>query len=326
MTKLDILTALREADSYVSGQDLCNQLGISRTAVWKAVKQLEKEGYEIEAVQNRGYRLLSVPDILSENELRSIRQTKWIGEKICYYDVIDSTNTEAKRLAEEGAEDGTLVLADQQTSGKGRRGRSFSSRSGIGIYMTLLLRPDILPGQASMLTLVAAMAVAKGLEQATQVKSQIKWPNDIILSGKKVCGILTEMSAQIEYINYVVVGIGINVSNEKFEEEIADVATSLYIETGKKYKRADIVEAIMEQFEIYYQKYLETGDLSNIMEAYNEQLINRGQKVCVLDPKGSYEGIARGITATGELIVETEEGEKQISSGEVSVRGVYGYV
>lgn len=183
--KAKILAALRETEGYVSGQELCERFGVSRTAVWKAINQLKKDGYEIEAVQNRGYRIVGAPDILSENELSSIRKTDWIGKKIYYYDETDSTNVRASRLAEEGAEHGTLVVADQQDAGKGRRGRGWSSLPGTGIFMTLILKPELNPSNASMLTLVAAMAVAKGITRCTGMEAKIKWPNDIVINGKK---------------------------------------------------------------------------------------------------------------------------------------------
>ena len=161
--KTEILTLLRETDGYVSGQELCEKFGVSRTAVWKAINQLKEAGYEIEAVQNKGYRLVSVPDILSESELQSVRKTRWIGEKIAFFDVVDSTNTRAKQLAEEGAPNGTYVIAERQDAGKGRRGRGFDSPAGQGIWMTLVLKPEIDPNHASMITLVTALAVSKGL-------------------------------------------------------------------------------------------------------------------------------------------------------------------
>ena len=327
MIKLEILKALREAgDAYVSGQDICNQLGVSRTAVWKAVKQLEKEGYKIQAVQNRGYRLEAAPDSVGVNELTSILQTRWLGKKIYYYDTIDSTNTEAKRLAEEGADHGALIIANEQTGGRGRRGRGFQSKAGDGIFMTLLLKPKLFPNKASMLTLVAGLAVIKGLERATGVSCQIKWPNDVVIGGRKLVGVLTEMSAQVGYINYVVVGIGINVKNKSFPDELASVATSLYIETKKNYRRAQIIEAVMEEFEDYYERFVEAQTMAPFIEEYNDHLVNRNKKVKVLDPEHSYEGIARGMNEAGELLVETEQGMVSIASGEVSVRGVYGYV
>lgn len=327
MIKLEILKALREAgDAYVSGQDICNRLGVSRTAVWKAVKQLEKEGYGIEAVQNRGYHLTSAPDSIGVNELTSIRRTKWLGQKIYYYDTIDSTNTEAKRLAEEGAEHGSLIIANEQTQGRGRRGRSFQSQVGDGIFMTFLLKPDLMPNKASMLTLIAGLAVVKGLERVTGISCKIKWPNDVVIGGRKLAGLLTEMSAQIDYINYVVVGIGINVKNKKFPDELVPLATSLSMETQKDHHRAQIVEAVLEEFESRYERFVEAQSMAPFLKEYNEQLINRNQKVKVLEPQHAYEGTARGINEAGELLVETKQGVTAVASGEVSVRGVYGYV
>lgn len=324
--KAEILTILKDTDGYVSGQELCERFGVSRTAVWKAMNQLKKEGYEIESVQNKGYHLVKTPDILSKNELVSIRKTKWVGTEICYFDVTDSTNTQAKSLGEGDAPNGTLVVAGKQESGRGRRGRSFESPAGTGIFMTLLLRPEIEPQNASMLTLVSALAVAKGIEHMVDLPVQIKWPNDIVINGKKVCGILTEMSAQMDYVNYIVIGIGINVGNEEFPEEIKDMATSIYLESGKHVNRAMLIEKIWEEFEDYYELYEKTQDLSSLVKEYDSYLVNRGQKVRVLDSKEPYEGKAMGITDRGELIVDTWEARRLVSAGEVSVRGVYGYV
>ncbi|MDE7062931.1 MAG: biotin--[acetyl-CoA-carboxylase] ligase [Lachnospiraceae bacterium] len=325
--KAEILTALREAEGYVSGQQLCQRFGVSRTAVWKAINQLKKEGYAIEAVQNRGYRITDTPDILSENELLSIRRTAWVGEKIYYYEATDSTNIRANRLAEEGAPHGTLVVADAQDAGRGRRGRGWDSSSGTSVYMTLLLKPDIDAANASMLTLVAAMAVAEGIRRVSGLNAQIKWPNDIVINGKKVCGILTEMSAQMDYVNHIVIGIGINVHNESFPEDIARTATSLLIESGgEHFHRAQLIEAVWEAFEGYYERYLATQDLRDLRSAYDAGLVNLGERVRVLDPKEPYEGVAQGITDRGELIVDKDGTRTLVSSGEVSVRGIYGYV
>jgi len=312
--KTEILTLLRETDGYVSGQELCEKFGVSRTAVWKAINQLKEAGYEIEAVQNKGYRLVSVPDILSESELQSVRKTRWIGEKIAFFDVVDSTNTRAKQLAEEGAPNGTYVIAERQDAGKGRRGRGFDSPAGQGIWMTLVLKPEIDPNHASMITLVTALAVSKAITDMTGRSVGIKWPNDIIMSGKKVCGILTEMSAQFDYVNHIVVGIGINVQNKSFPKDIESVATSLFIETKEHYHRAELVERIWEAFEHYYEIFLQTEDLSGLVNEYNSHLVNMHQQVKVLDPKEPFEGKAMGITPKGELIVDTWEGRKLVSS------------
>lgn len=324
--KAEILKMLRETDSYVSGQELCNKFGVSRTAVWKAINQLKENGYEIEAVQNKGYHLLSAPDIMDKTELESIHATEWAGCEIYYFDSIDSTNTKAKELAEEGHPSGTLVVADRQTAGKGRRGRSWESPTGIGIFMTLMLKPEINPNNASMLTLVAAMATTRAIRRVTGVPAMIKWPNDIVMNGKKVCGILTEMSAQFDYINHIVIGIGINVHNEDFPEEIAQTASSIYLESGQHIHRASLIEAFLEEFEDVYAEYLKTEDMEGLMKEYDAMLVNRGRQVRVLDPKEPFEGKAMGITKKGELIVDTWESRKLVSSGEVSVRGIYGYV
>lgn len=325
--KEEILRLLRSADGYISGQELCNRFGVSRTAVWKAINQLKEAGYEIEAQQNKGYRLMAAPDLMTEAEIKSLMHTDWVAKEVLYFDTIDSTNTKAQELAEKGYPSGTLVVADKQESGKGRRGRSWVSPSGTGIFMTLMIKPDINPNNASMLTLVAALAVAKAITSVTGEEALIKWPNDIVVNGKKVCGILTEMNAQFDYINHIVVGIGINVHNESFPEEISQMASSLMIEAGgKRFHRAQIIAETMSYFEQYYDTFLKTQDLSALAREYDELLVNRNKSVRVLDPKEPFDGKAMGITPKGELIVDTWESRKLVSSGEVSVRGIYGYV
>ena len=325
--KEEILKMLRETDGYISGQELCNKFGVSRTAIWKVMKQLKEAGYNIEAQQNKGYHIVSAPDVMDAAELKSIWKPKWVGCEILYFDSIDSTNTKAQELAEKGYPSGTLVVADKQIAGKGRRGRNWESPSGCGIFMTLMLKPDINPNNASMLTLVSALAVAKALADITGKDAKIKWPNDIVIDGRKVCGILTEMSAQFDYINNIVIVIGINVNNSSFPEEISATASSLrLLSGGKKYRRAEIIEKIMEYFEKYYSIFLETEDLSALVNEYDAMLVNMKKQVKVLDPKEPFEGKAMGITKTGELIVDTWESRKLVSSGEVSVRGIYGYV
>lgn len=325
--KEEILRLLRSADGYISGQELCNRFGVSRTAVWKAINQLKEAGYEIEAQQNKGYRLMAAPDLMTEAEIKSLMHTDWVAKEVLYFDTIDSTNTKAQELAEKGYPSGTLVVADKQESGKGRRGRSWVSPSGIGIFMTLMIKPDINPNNASMLTLVAALAVAKAITSVTGEEAMIKWPNDIVVNGKKVCGILTEMNAQFDYINHIVVGIGINVHNESFPEEISQMASSLMIEAGgKRFHRAQIIAETMSYFEQYYDTFLKTQDLSALVREYDELLVNMNKAVRVLDPKEPFDGKAMGITPKGELIVDTWESRKLVSSGEVSVRGIYGYV
>lgn len=259
----------------------------------------------------------------------TIEETQWAGKTGYHYEVLDSTNKKAKELAEAGCPHGTLVTADGQEAGVGRRGRSWSSESGQGVYMSLVLKPELEADKASMLTLVAALAVAKAIYALTKdcdVIPFIKWPNDIVIRGKKVCGILTEMTMKDNTINHIIVGIGVNVHNTEFPEEIAHMASSLELEIGHGVARERLTELILLEFEKYYALFMQEQDLSLLLEEYQQMSANKGRKVTVLDPNGQYEGTARGITNTGALIVDTPEGTKLVSSGEVSVRGIYGYV
>lgn len=325
--KSEILRLLRETEGFLSGQQLCSRFQVSRTAVWKVIEQLKEEGYAIEAVRNKGYRMTENPDVISKAELESRIDTKWAGRDVIYFPKTDSTNLRAKAAGEAGSPHGTLFVADQQTAGRGRRGRGWESPDGENVYMTLLLRPQISPDKASMLTLVMALSAAEGLWQACQVQVEIKWPNDLVINGKKICGILTEMNAEVDYIHYVVIGIGINANQTEFPEEIKDTAASLKSETGAQVFRAEMIARILERFEQNYEVFEKTEDLSGLQEAYNQRLVNRDRDVTVLDPAGTYHAHALGINEQGELMVKTQEGEiKNIFAGEVSVRGVYGYV
>lgn len=262
-----------------------------------------------------------------KTKIESLLCTEWAGKKVVYFDETDSTNVRAKAGGENGDPHGTLYVADRQNAGRGRRGRVWESPAESKIYMTILLRPEFAPVKAPMLTLVMAHAVAEGIKKAAGVDTLIKWPNDIVLNNKKLCGILTEMSTEIDHINYVMIGVGLNVNQETFPEELKDKATSLRIESGEMWKRPEIIASIMESFEKYYKIFLETEDLSGIQEEYNSMLVNRDKNVRILEPGGDYDAHAQGINEIGELIVTTPDGQKKnIFAGEVSVRGIYGYV
>ena len=329
----DILTCLRSSEDYVSGQQLCDRLGVSRTAVWKVINQLKEEGYRIESVPSRGYRLVESPaDVYSESEIVSRLRTKWAGQRLIFFESTGSTNPDAKRFAEEGAPHGTTVAADRQTAGRGRRGRMWESPAGRSIYFTIIIRPSFVPDKASMITLVMALSVAEAIHEMTGLDTGIKWPNDIVVNGKKVVGILTEMSMtpEMNEIQFLVAGVGVNVnqeSTEEFPEEIRQTATSLKIESGRQFDRAWLLARILAQFEADYETFERGLTLSALRDRYEARLIGRNAAVRVLDPAGEYTGISRGITDTGELIVEKETGETVlVYAGEVSVRGLYGYV
>lgn len=324
--KEKILELLKQADGYVSGQMICEQLNVSRTAVWKNINALKREGYQIDSVNNKGYRLISEPDLLNEMRIREYLQTKWLAKKIIYLPVTDSTNTQAKKMGEEGAEHGTLVVTQCQTAGRGRRGRSWESPEG-NVYFTFLLRPEVEISRASMITLVAALAVAKAVDDVTGLDSKIKWPNDVVANGKKLCGILTESSSDLEYINYAVVGIGINVNQTAFPKEIAETASSLLLETGHTVDRGQLLGVFLNRFEQYYETFIQTEDMSGLKDVYNEKLVNCGREVKIIEKDRERVLKALGIDNDGGLVVENSEGEREsIISGEVSVRGIYGYV
>ena len=317
--KQKILDILKSADGYVSGERISEQLNISRAAVWKHIKKFKEDGYEIESVTNKGYRLISSPDIITESGIKSGLNTEFIGHKLFIYDETDTTNERAK--ANSDAPEGSVFIAEVQTHGKGSRGRGWVSPRGTGIWHTILLKPDISPLEVSQITLVAGLAVCK----AIGLDAKIKWPNDIVIDGRKVCGILTEMSAEMDMVNYVVCGIGINVNTESFDKEIEHRATSMYIESGVKYRRDEIIARLMNEFEYYYKKFLNDG-LNAILDEYKEYCVTIGRNVSVIFKKETVTGTAVDVDENGALVVDTADGIIRVTSGEVSVRGIYGYV
>ena len=325
--KEKILKLLREP-GFVSGQLISKELGISRTAVWKYINALREEGYEIESVTRKGYRLLKSPDVLTADRLSVLVGPHVPGHLACY-ETIDSTNEEAKRCALQGAPDRSLYVAEVQTRGKGRRGRRWQSPGGKDLFFSILLRPEIPLESTSMITLVCAYAMVLTMEKYAKEKCHIKWPNDIVLHDKKICGILTEMSTELHQIQYVVAGIGANLNRTEFDAEIADMAGSILSEAGQPVNRGDFLRDFMAEFNQVYPTFLARRDLSFLAKDYNERLINIGRQVRLLGPGGKVEmtGTAQGINDRGELLVEDSEGTVHaVCSGEVSVRGLYGYV
>lgn len=321
-TKDKVLQALRMADGFLSGEAISGELGISRSAVWKAINGLREMGYEIDSVTNRGYRLTGTPDILTEESIRSFLTGSLISE-VHALKTVDSTNNEAKRWAQQGAPHGSLFVADEQTGGKGRLGRVWKSPAGTGLWFSVLLRPKAAPEQVTGLTLTAGLSVAKAIQKLTGCKAQIKWPNDVVIGSQKVCGILTEMAAEMESVEYVIPGIGVNVNTESFPEEIAFKATSLYLSTGKKWSRAELLGAILQEMEGLLDRQ-EQGGVQAILEEYRENCVTIGRKVSTQRGNIRLSGIAEDVTEGGELVVRQSNGSQLvINSGEVSVQGIY---
>ncbi|MBR4831690.1 MAG: biotin--[Butyrivibrio sp.] len=272
--------------------------------------------------------------MLSYENIQGQLHTRWAACNLVYKEETGSTNDDAKALAAEGAPHGTLVVADRQTSGRGTRGRTWETQEGSNVAMSLVIRPTISADKLPVITLIMGLSVAQGLEdiliENMEIADfpQIKWPNDVIIAGKKICGILTELHMNNDNtVSDVVVGVGININMTVFPDDIKNIAGSVYSQTGFKIDRGRVVASVMKRFEDNYDLYMQTLDLSLLKKEYEERLINTDKTVRVLDPAGEYEAIARGITTSGALIIEKEDGTAaEVNAGEVSVRGLYGYV
>ncbi len=310
------------AGETVSGQAISAELGVTRAAVWKQIEQLRALGFVIESQGKQGYRLLSCPDSLMAPVIARGLQTRWAGRQIVYLPSVDSTNRRARQLAAEGAPHGTLVIADEQTAGRGRRGRGWISPAGEGVFMSLILRPQSHPSEVARLSMQTALAVALSIAQTTGLDARIKWPNDIVCGGRKVCGMLLEMNADEQAVHDVVAGIGINVHQTQFAPEIAQTASSLDLLSGQRVCRAALVRAFLEAFE----RTEALAAQGALMDAYRARSATLGQRVQVIAPAGSFTGTALAVTDSGSLIVEDEEGQRrEVLAADVSVRGLMGY-
>ena len=267
-----------------------------------------------------------ITTIYNEETISKEINTKWAGKTVHFAKETDSTNEWCKRMSKEHAEHGTLAVAEFQSAGKGRLGRKWTAPEGSSVMMSILLKPEFEPQYASMLTLVMGLSVAQAVCELG-VEVSIKWPNDVVVSHKKICGILTEMGVQDGKIREVVIGVGLNVNLKEIQDELKDKATSLYLETGKTYDRNRLIGLVMEKFEINYEKFVQTCDLSMMLDDYNMLLANKSQPVRVLDKISPYEGVALEIDKDGALLVRVQSGEiRKVCSGEVSVRGLYSYI
>ena len=317
----DVLELLRAAGGYISGEKMAERLGVTRAAVWKKIAALRDAGYDISSAPRSGYVLRSAPDRLIETEISQDLKTALVGRKVICYDVVDSTNLVLKNLAREGTEDGTVVVADSQGTGRGRMERAFFSPPGKGIWVSILLRPTFLPQDAPKCTLMAAVAVARAME-AFGLRAEIKWPNDILHDGRKLVGILTEMSAEMDRVNYVVIGIGINVNiaPEDFPAELRAIATSLMQMKGAPLPRVAFLQELLRVLDDLYASVQHEG-FAPVLAAWREYAVTLGQEVRVIGPAGEeFEGVAADIDAEGALLVDTVEGRRRVLAGDVSIR------
>lgn len=318
---LKILELLHKNETiYTSGQQISEELGISRTAVWKHINNLRENGYRIESRTNRGYKLIRTPDRIIAEEVKLGLDTHQIGSEILVFSVVDSTNTRAKELARQGYPTGTVIVAEEQNGGKGRRGRNWYSPPGTGLWFSIIVRPDITPDRAPFLTIIASLALVKAFEKYDRLSPEIKWPNDILICGKKVSGILSELSADLGNINFAVIGIGINVNLEDFPEELINKAASLKNLLGYKVDRNRLLGEVLIAFEEYYRKLTEEKFIE-LLDEWRNYLRIIGKEVVIYNASEEIVGKVTAVSPQGELVVRDKKGAiHTFWAGDVSLR------
>jgi BirA family biotin operon repressor/biotin-[acetyl-CoA-carboxylase] ligase len=317
-----ILRLFRAESGYISGEYISRELGVSRTAIWKHISALRKNGYLIEATPSRGYRLVSSPDVIDPHEVSVQLDSTRIGGRLEFFKQTTSTNADAFRLAEAGAIEGTVALADSQSGGKGRRGRVWSSPAGVNLYCSVVLRPDIMPHEAPQLTFLSAVAVAVAIEQTTKLIPEIKWPNDLLVSGKKVAGLLNEMSAETDGINFVILGIGVNLNMtaEQFPDDLRHPATSLFLESGVRVDRSHFASTMLNKLDRLYADFLVHG-FEPVRAEWQQRCNANGRHVIVSDSGNErIGGLFIGIDTDGSMLLKSDDNKlHRITSGDVRV-------
>jgi BirA family biotin operon repressor/biotin-[acetyl-CoA-carboxylase] ligase len=313
---------------YTSGEHLSRELGVSRTAIWKHISALRNDGYLIEAVPSRGYRLVSSPDTIDPHKISAQLKSIRIGQRLEFQKMTASTNADAFRFAEDGAVEGTVVLAESQSGGKGRRGRVWSSPAGVNLYCSVVLRPAIMPHEAPQLTFLSAVAAARAIELTTKLTPQIKWPNDLLVSGKKVAGLLNEMSAETDGINFVILGIGVNLNMtaEQFPDDLRHPATSLFLESGVRVDRSRFTSTMLNELDRVYSEFLAHG-FGPIREEWQKRCNANGRRVLVSDSGTECTGGRFiGIDSDGALLLRSDDNiMHRITCGDVRVIDASGY-
>jgi BirA family biotin operon repressor/biotin-[acetyl-CoA-carboxylase] ligase len=302
----------------LSGEALASQLGLSRAAVWKRINRLKGLGYAISGSPRRGYRLLATPDKLLPEEISQGLTTRLFRGPFHHFETLPSTNDLAKELGAKNAPEGTLVVAEAQSAGRGRLGREWISPLGAGLYASLLLRPPLPPTEMPQITLTVAVAAARAIRRATGMTPGIKWPNDLLLGGQKVGGILTEMETESDQIRYLVVGLGLNVNNGEFPEELRAMATSLALKAGRHFSRLELLRCWLEEFESLYERFL-AREFAGILEAWKHFTVTLGRKVTIRQGPLIISGQALEVAPDGSLLIQTDGGEMvRVTSGEIA--------
>lgn len=325
--KSKVLRMLKNSEDFISGERISEEFNMTRAAIWKYINMLKEDGYNIESVPRKGYRIISSPDILTLEEVEEYLTTDIIGQTVYYFDSINSTNSKSKEIAYQ-EKDGTILVAEEQVDGKGRMGRNWVSPKGKGIWMSIILKPKLDPMKVSKITVLGAAAVHKALSNMN-IKSEIKWPNDILIDGKKICGILTEMSCEINMINYVVIGIGINANldEEDIPVDLRHKATSIKISEGREINRKELLANILNIFEELYISFRDKDTISEAIKICRENSSLIGKEIRVIRGDETRLGKALDINDNAELVVKFENGVvENIYSGEVSIRGLEGYI
>jgi BirA family transcriptional regulator, biotin operon repressor / biotin---[acetyl-CoA-carboxylase] ligase len=322
-TDAEILSALLEAgDGSVSGAELSLKLGISRAAIWARIDELRKVGYDIEAGPHFGYRLISAPDALNSDDLLArLGKTKVVGRDIRVFAETTSTNDIIEKLARDGVKEGVAVFAESQTKGRGRLGRKWMSPAKKGLWFSVLLRPDLRPQQTTQLTVATATALARAIQLETGIKPEIKWPNDLLIRGKKVAGILTELSAELDHVKYIILGIGVdvNLTATEFPVELRPIATSLRLEADKPISRAGLAVAIMRELDKDYARIC-ADDFASLADEWEAQCTTIGQNVTIRIGDREIRGRAEALSDEGALLVRTEHGRLEpIIGGDVTL-------
>jgi BirA family transcriptional regulator, biotin operon repressor / biotin---[acetyl-CoA-carboxylase] ligase len=317
-----ILNALRLSEAGVSGAELAQQLGISRAAIWARIEDLRSLGYDIEASPHRGYRLMSVPDVLHADDLISrLGNTRIIGRDIQVFEETTSTNDIVEKFAHDGVKEGVVVFAESQTKGRGRLGRKWASPARKGLWFSILLRPNLRPQQTTQLTIASATALRRALESHTSLRIEVKWPNDILIQGKKVAGILTELGGELDHVNYVILGIGVDVNftTTDFPPDLRKTATSIRLEVGKSISRAELAVVILRELDHDYER-LNSGRFAALVDEWEAHCVTIGQRVVIRIGDRQLRGRAESLSSEGALLLRTDHGHlERVIGGDVTI-------